>query len=432
MKSCAIPSSHSSYALQIPDSVRVTVAVPPHFPDLPEPRQLIREALDHPIGTPPIEEMVRPNSKICIICDDITRPTPVWLILEHLLPRLLAAGVPKENIFFVIALGSHRRMTREEMIKKLGKRVVEEYTVLNSEFSDPSMLTQVGTSQLGTPIRVFKPAMEADFRIAIGNIIPHGCMGWSGGAKILYPGITSEDIVSEFHVMQGFQDGIVYGMDECPVRLAVEEWTQKIGLHFIINMALTGDFRIYRVVAGDYIQAHRAGVENSKKTLGIPVPRKPNIVVVSSYPTDQDMWQCTKGVYAGGRIIAQGGSMIVLAPCVEGVGPHKDFPSHLGLYHGLEKLKARIDARETGEELLSMAVGVSIGKLHDICTIHWLTNGCTEEEIRPSRFVWHREEEIQTVFDQVLAQYQEPEVLIIPVGGESFPYLADEKCNMGG
>ena len=420
-----IPSSKKNYPLRIPDNGRVMVASTPEFHDLPDQKDLVREALDNPIGTSRIEEMVKPGNKICIISDDVTRPTPVYLVLEELLPRLLNAGIEKKDICFVMALGSHRRMTREEMAIKLGQNIVDEYTVFNSEFSDPELLVEVGTSQMGTPIRVFKPAMEADFRIAIGNIIPHGCMGWSGGAKILYPGITSEDIVSEFHVMQGFQDGIVYGMDNCPVRLAVEEWTKNIGLHFIINTSLTGEFKIYKVVAGDYVQAHRTGVENSKKTLGVPIKCRPNIVVTSSYPTDQDMWQCTKGIYGGGRVISEGGTIIVLAPCVEGVGPHKMFPTNLGLLNGVPILQARIDAKETGEDLLSMAVGVSIAKLHKYCTVHWLTNGCSEEEVKPSKFIWHREDDIQAVFDQVYAQYEDPDVLIIPIGGETLPYLVE-------
>ena len=420
-----IPSSKKNYPLRIPDNGRVMVASTPEFHDLPDQKDLVREALDNPIGTSRIEEMVKPGNKICIISDDVTRPTPVYLVLEELLPRLLNAGIEKKDICFVMALGSHRRMTREEMAIKLGQNIVDEYTVFNSEFSDPELLVEVGTSQMGTPIRVFKPAMEADFRIAIGNIIPHGCMGWSGGAKILYPGITSEDIVSEFHVMQGFQDGIVYGMDNCPVRLAVEEWTKNIGLHFIINTSLTGEFKIYKVVAGDYVQAHRTGVENSKKTLGVPIKCRPNIVVTSSYPTDQDMWQCTKGIYGGGRVISEGGTIIVLAPCVEGVGPHKTFPTNLGLLNGVPILQARIDAKETGEDLLSMAVGVSIAKLHKYCTVHWLTNGCSEEEVKPSKFIWHREDDIQAVFDQVYAQYEDTDVLIIPIGGETLPYLVE-------
>ena len=420
-----IPSSKKNYPLRIPDNGRVMVASTPEFHDLPDQKDLVREALDNPIGTSRIEEMVKPGNKICIISDDVTRPTPVYLVLEELLPRLLNAGIEKKDICFVMALGSHRRLTREEMAIKLGQNIVDEYTVFNSEFSDPELLVEVGTSQMGTPIRVFKPAMEADFRIAIGNIIPHGCMGWSGGAKILYPGITSEDIVSEFHVMQGFQDDIVYGMDNCPVRLAVEEWTKNIGLHFIINTSLTGEFKIYKVVAGDYVQAHRTGVENSKKTLGVPIKCRPNIVVTSSYPTDQDMWQCTKGIYGGGRVISEGGTIIVLAPCVEGVGPHKTFPTNLGLLNGVPILQARIAAKETGEDLLSMAVGVSIAKLHKYCTVHWLTNGCSEEEVKPSKFIWHREDDIQAVFDQVYAQYEDPDVLIIPIGGEPLPYLVE-------
>lgn len=419
-----IPSAHGKkYPLTIPDNGKVTIAYPPRFDSLPNPKELIRNALDNPIGSERIEDRVKPGQKICIISDDITRPTPVSTVLEELLPRLHNAGIKKEDIFFVFAIGSHRRMTFEEMEQKLGKDVCAQYPVMNSEFRDPEQLIEVGTSELGTPIRVFRKAMEADFRISIGNIIPHGCMGWSGGAKILYPGITAEDIVSEFHVMQGFQDGIVYGMDECPVRLAVEEWTKNIGLHFIINTSLTGDMQIYRVVAGDFIKAHRVGVQNSKESLGVKIKEKPNIVVTTSYPTDMDLWQCSKGVYGGGKVIAQDGTMLLMGPCTEGIGPHKDYAVNLGRPDGLDSLKAKIEAHETGEELLSLAVGASIGKLHKVCKIHWMTNGISEDELKPSGFIWHPEEDIQKVFDEVYKQYDDPTVLVIPIGAETLPYL---------
>ena len=97
--------------------------------------------------------------------------------------------------------------------------------------------------------------MEADIRIGIGSIAPHGCMGWSGGAKILYPGITSEDIVSEFHAMQGLTDDLLYGNEDCHIRLEVEKWTEKIGLHFIINTVFTDSLELYRVVSGHYVSS---------------------------------------------------------------------------------------------------------------------------------------------------------------------------------
>lgn len=137
---------------------------------------LIRDALDHPIGAPRIENLLRPGQRVCIISDDNTRVTPVRTILQELLPRIEGAGILRRDIFIVIALGSHRPMTQEEIAAKFGQDIVDRYQILNSEFENPDMLTQVGTSELGTPIRVYKPAMEADIRYR----------HWKCGATRLY------------------------------------------------------------------------------------------------------------------------------------------------------------------------------------------------------------------------------------------------------
>ena len=419
-----IPSANGkTYPLNIPDNGRVTVAHGAEFPNLPDPSELIREALDNPIGSPKIEDMVKPGNKICIISDDVTRPTPVHLVVAELLPRLLNAGIKKEDIIFVMALGSHRRMTREEMAAKLGQNVVDEYTVLNSEFSDPELLTEVGTSQMGTPIRVFKPAMEADFRISIGNIIPHGCMGWSGGAKILYPGITSEDIVSEFHVMQGFQDGIVYGMDECPVRLAVEEWTKNIGLHYIINTVLDEDMDLYRVVAGHYVQAHRKAVSYAQTVCGVPVDRQPDVILTSAYPIAFDFWQCGKAAYGPARVIREGGELLLLAACTEGVGPHPQMLDYMALENGKEELERRVKSGSTGEDLLTMAVGVSMGRVARHAHMTLITDGLTEEECRRGIMGHAPEAALQQTLEEALAKFDDPFLLILSEGGEIIPML---------
>ena len=311
------------YELKIPEGINARVIEPNHVEKAKDPREMIKDALDHPVGSLPIDKIVKPGQKVCIISDDITRFTPVEMILQEMLPRLEGAGIAKEDIVIVMALGSHRYMTEEEMVKKVGRDVFDNYRVINSEFHDQTKLVAVGTSSLGTPIRVIKDAMEADVRIGLGTIAPHGCMGWSGGAKILYPGITSEDIVSEFHAMQGLADGILFGMDECPIRLAVEEWTEKIGLHFIVNVVLTAEMELYRAVSGHYVKAHRAGVAYAKEVCGAELSEKPNVIFVSSYSavyfgaagvpvcshlhscTDDDLGQYNEVEWAGKSTIKQ-------------------------------------------------------------------------------------------------------------------------------
>lgn len=411
------------YELQLPQGINARVVEPNHVEKAVDPQQMIRDALDHPIDSLPIEKMVKPGQKVCIISDDNTRFTPVDLILHEMLPRLEGAGIAKQDIVIVMALGSHRHMTEEEMIKKVGRRVFDNYRVINSEFHDQDKLVAVGKSSLGTPIRVIKDAMDADVRIGLGTIAPHGCMGWSGGAKILYPGITSEDIVSEFHAMQGLEDGILFGMEECPIRLAVEEWTAQIGLHFIVNVVLTAEMELYRAVAGQYVKAHRVGVAYAKEVCGAELTEKPNVILVSSYPLKADWWQCGKALYGGGAVIEKSGTMLLLAPCTEGMGPHKDVNKYAAMKNGEEELKAKIEAGETGEDLLTMAVGVSIGKISKYSKVGIISDGVAREEMESGGYLWYSEKDLQKAFDEAIAAYTNPKVLVITTGGETVPYI---------
>lgn len=414
------------YTVTVPEGIRFQYAPLNPVKKETDSAAAIRDALDHPVGAPRIEELVRPGQKVCIISDDNTRMTPVSSILKELLPRVEGAGVRREDIFIVMALGSHRYMTPEEIKAKLGVEICGRYRVMNSEFENPEMLMEVGTSELGTPIRVFKPAMDADVRIGIGNVVPHGCMGWSGGAKILYPGITSADIVSEFHVMQGLRDEILLGMVECPTRLAVEEWTKKIGLHYIINTVLDEDMQLYRVVAGHYVQAQRKAVSYAKEICGINLQQQPDVVLSAAYPIHLDFWQCGKAAYGPAKVIKEGGEFLLLADCSEGVGPHEKMLPYMGMENGKAALEKRVRAGETGEDLLTMAVGVSMGRVARHCHFTLISDGLTAEQCSVGYMSHCPEAGLQQALEAALAKFENPFLLVIPEGGEAVPILNED------
>ena len=421
----ALRCGNKSYTVRIPDGIRFQYARLNQTEKVTDYGGLIRDALDHPIGAPRIENLLRPGQRVCIISYYNTRVTPVRTILQELLPRIEGAGILRRDIFIVIALGSHRPMTQEEIAAKFGQDIVDRYQILNSEFENPDMLTQVGTSELGTPIRVYKPAMEADIRIGIGNVVPHGCMGWSGGAKILYPGITSADIVSEFHVMQGLRDEVLLGMVECPVRLAVEEWTKNIGLHYIINTVLDENMNLYRAVAGHYIHAHRKAVSYAQAVCGVSLKQRPDVVLASAYPIDIDFWQCGKAAYGPTRVIAEGGEFLLLAACTEGVGPHPQILDYMALENGTEVLSHRIASQNTGEDLLTMAVGVSMGRVVRHSNVTLVTDGLLPEDCRRGQMSHCSPANLQQALQQALERFEDPFLLIIGEGGEVIPLLED-------
>lgn len=419
-----IPCGSRDCPIRVRDGVRIQIADSPRAGNAVNVPEAVRAALDNPVGSFRIEEIVRAGNTVCIVCDDITRMTPVPEILAELLPRLHDAGVVKKDVIIAIALGSHRKMTDAELERKVGKRIFAEYTVLQSEFRDATNLVQAGTSQLGTPIMVLREILAADVRIGVGTIAPHGCMGWSGGAKILYPGVTSEGIVSEFHAMQGLADGILLGMDECPVRLDVERWAERIGLDFIINTVLLGDSSVRNVVAGHFVAAHRVGVRYAREICGTAIDVTPDVVLVSANPLEGDLWQCGKALYGAASVARRGGSLILLASCCEGVGPHERFMEYTGMRDGAAVLEKRLRAGETGEDLLVMAVGACMGKINADFHVTVVSDGLIGEQLALGGYEWFPEDSLQAALDRALARYENPALLVIPAGGKTVPFAA--------
>ena len=422
-KTVELKSGNSILKISLPENLRYKILQIAEKKTTASKKDIIKNALNEPFGTARIEEMLKAGQRVCIISDDNTRFTPVKDILSVLLPRIESAGVLREDIFIVFALGSHRYMTKEEMISKVGLDVFNNYQVYNSEFMDPEMLVTVGESQFGTPIRVYKKAREADVRIGIGNVVPHGCMGFSGGAKILYPGITSEDIVSEFHAMQATCDEILYGNMEAPTRKAVEKWTEMIGLDFIINTVLDRNNDLYFVSSGDYIIAQREAAKKALELCGAEIKERPDVVITSSYPLYLDFWQCGKAAYGPASVIKEGGTILLFCECREGVGPHKKILEYMGKENGKEEMLALVENHKTGEDMLTMAVGVSMGKIASHCNLTLVTDNLSDEQCRAGKMGHFNIEDFNQKLKIILEKYEDPFVLIIKEGSEVIPKL---------
>lgn len=381
--------------------------------------EILQGALQNPIGSPPVEELVSRGSKVCVICDDISRPTPTAKILELLLPRLLAAGVWPEDITLLLALGSHRLMTREELIFKLGKAQLERYRVLQSAFGREDSFTVVGRSSLDQPVLLSKAAMDADVRIGIGNIVPHNTLGFSGGAKILFPGIAAESSVAEFHQRAAMYAGGVFGQVENSVRDEVEDWAEQSGLHFLVNTILNRQGELVHCVAGHYRMAHRAGVSYAQKIYGVPFVDKADIVLVNGEPSSFDFWQGTKGLNAASIVVKEGGSVVLVAPCSEGVGPHPEYLDYLG---GKE-----VDT-EQGEESdpLAVSVGQMMYALSQFYTTYMYTSGLSAPELKRAKIT--KIDDIDELLLELLEIYGEDCLLtIIHDGAEILPLNSEDK-----
>lgn len=283
---------------------------------------LIAAGFAAPVGAPQLRSAVKPSEKVLILSDDISRPTPVHLLMPAILEELAAAGVPDANISFLMSLGTHRAMSDAEIDSKLGSRIRQYFAVDNHRWDDDTIMVDMGQSASGTPILVNRRLTEADFVIGVGNIVPHPAAGFAGGGKIVDPGCVSDVTCGAFHwesVKLPARD--VVGVRDNPMIAMIDDVARRAGLRYIVNTILDAKSNIVRVVTGDPVEAHREGCRTAVSVYGVRIPERADIVVCDSHPADIEMWQAIKGLCTADLCLKDGGTVIMATPCPEGASP---------------------------------------------------------------------------------------------------------------
>lgn len=266
--------------ISFPDHWKVTISAISGAETPQLSREKIKEKILSPIGTSPIREGACHKKSAVIIIDDITRPTPAKDIAEVVLDELSEAGVPKDNIWFVAALGAHGCMYRNDFILKLGSEIVSEYPVFNhTAFMNT---TYLGKTAGGIPVEINSDVMSADYKIAIGTMMPHSLFGFSGGAKSVLPGISSINTIKANHSMTSpFEFNM--GNSETKVREEAESACDMVGLDFKIDVILNGRGNICELFCGDFREeAAKARIYASKHYFAAFVPDQ-DIVISNNY-----------------------------------------------------------------------------------------------------------------------------------------------------
>ncbi len=323
--------------------------------------KLVQKALDQPIGSPRLKNRVRKGNKILIVTDDNTRFTPADKILRVLLPYLNELGIKKEDITILIALGTHRAMSKKELIIKLGHEVVDEYKVVNHLWDKEEENIYYGKTSKGIEIWGNRLLKESDFVIGIGHIVPHRVAGFSGGGKIVQPGVSTGKTIGDIHWLSALVPGTeIMGKRNNLVREQIDESARLMGLDFIINVVQDLKGKVVGVFAGDLVAAHRAGCDLAKEVYGVKVP-KADIVVVDSYPADIELWQAAKGIYSSELVVKDGGYVILVTPCSEGVSKTHPEIEKFG-YLSLEETQ-RLIRKKKLEDLTVAAHLVHVGRV---------------------------------------------------------------------
>lgn len=279
----------------------------------------VRRALAEPIGAPVLSRIVRPGERVAIVTSDITRPMPTAQVMPPLLDALYAAGVAREDITLIFALGSHRRHTPEEMRRLAGERAWAEIRCVDS---DPSDCVRLGYTAVGTPVDITRTVAEADRRICLGNIEYHYFAGYSGGAKAIMPGVSSRSAIQANHSMMIRPEACAGALDTNPLRQDIEEAGAICSIDYILNVVLSEHKEIIRAVAGHPVQAHRAGCAFLDSLYLKELPQGADIVLVSQggAPKDINLYQTQKALDNARHAVNPGGVIILIGSCREGLG----------------------------------------------------------------------------------------------------------------
>jgi nickel-dependent lactate racemase len=332
----------SGLALDIPDE-GTTILEPEFVPGLPDEKSALREALRSPVGTKPLQEIVRPGDRVAVVFSDITRPMPNDRVLPVLLSEL--SHVPPAQVILINALGMHRPNTPDELESMLGPDLLRRYRIVQHDARNDAEQGRLGTSQFGHRISINRRFLQADRKILTGFIEPHFFAGFSGGGKAVLPGISGEATILANHggTMVGHPKatwGITSGN---PIFEEILEAALLAEPDFILNVTLNRRREITGVFAGELRAAHERGVRFARERAMRPV-RKPFDVVVatnSGYPLDLNLYQTVKGMSAAAQIVKEGGSILVASECSDGI------PSH-GHYREL------LHSRSSPADLLAM------------------------------------------------------------------------------
>jgi len=291
--------------------------------------KLIDDSLDRPIASKMIEDIVDSNSKITILITDRTRATPNRILLERILLRFKKVGIPRDNIRIIVATGLHKPHTYNEIIELVGKDIASEYSIESHDSDDIKKLVYLGKTSYGTEIYVNRVAVESDVVIGIGLLEPHFFAGYSGGRKLIVPGISGTPTVYQNHGYRMLSSPKAdYGfLEGNPVHEDMVEGSKLVkSYRYILHVILDRDKNIVEVFAGDVYEAHRAGVEALNRYVKVDVPYEGDVVIASNggYPLDRDLYQAVKGMVTASRVAKWGGVIIMLSECIDGVG-HEHF-----------------------------------------------------------------------------------------------------------
>jgi nickel-dependent lactate racemase len=309
--------------VELPDALRVDVLEKQPLPALPDPDRALREGLERPTQSPPLREIARGRRDAVIAVCDHTRPAPNALMLPPILDALRAGGLPPEAVTLQVATGLHRPSTAAELDEMLGTEIARSLRIVQHDARDADSHADLGRTRSGIPILIDRCFLERDLRIVTGLIEPHLMAGFSGGRKVVAPGLAAVETVRVAHAPAMLEGKIGPGIVEGnPLHAELLEIVRRVGVDFLVNVALDRERRISAVSCGHLEAAHEEGMRFVEREAGVALDDTADLVITSGggHPLDATFYQAIKGISTASGIVKPGGVILLCASLSEGVG----------------------------------------------------------------------------------------------------------------
>jgi nickel-dependent lactate racemase len=308
-------------SIEIPQRHLLGVVEMEPMPVLANPRGALAAALSHPMGTAPLADLAKGKESACVVISDNTRPVPHGLLLPAIL-KTLGAHVKRTTI--LVASGLHHPLGQGAIQELVGSRLPDSCRVVCHDAQDNEQLVELGHTGRGLPITINKAYIESDLKILTGLVEPHFMAGYSGGRKSICPGIAGRRTIQLLHSPLLLESP---GADSCilegnPVHEEAMEIARTARADFIVNVAIDGHNRISKITAGELEIAWLACVAHVSRYAEVEIETEADVVITSNggYPQDRDYYQAVKGLVAASRVVKEGGAIILVSECRDGLG----------------------------------------------------------------------------------------------------------------
>ena len=427
-RSQAVTLAYGTVGMEIDVPEDATVVRPGHHPAVADEVAAVRAALDRPVGGPPLRDLIPEGARVAISVCDATRPQPRKPMLAAI-AQVLDGIVPPANVVVIIATGTHGKSSQDQRQEMLGDDVLGRWRVVDHDSRDADSLRAVGVID-GVPVALNREWLDADVRITTGFVEPHFFAGFSGGPKMVAPGLAALETVLELHSPARIADpratfGVLEGN---PVHDPVRAIAAATGVTFAVDVLIDGRHRITHAFGGPVLEMHAVACRTARDVAMRPVPGPFDIVITtnSGYPLDRNLYQAVKGMAAAATVVAEGGTIICAAECRDGLPEDGNYARLLRSGTSIATVAEDIlGAGRTIPDGWQVQVQARAQARADV----FLRSSLTDDAARSAHL--QPIQDIGALMDRLLAQQPAARVCVLPEGPQTIPFLQASRVGVG-